>query len=375
MVGSGTAFLSGVSYYTHRLATALAEDADVSVILMRRLIPTRLYPGRMRVGDELASFRYPAEVPVFDGVDWWGRGLAGAVAFLRRRRPDYLVLQWWTGAVLHSYLVLAAAARVAGARVVIEFHESQDVGEMAVAGARSYVDAAFPLLLRLAGGAVVHTAFDADLVTKRYRLDGKPVVVAAHGPYDGTTRPDRRILAQRPPGARELLWFGVIRPFKGLEDLIAAFDSLDDSAAEGLNLTVVGETWEGWTLPLEEARRSRRAAHIAIDNRYVTDEELAAYLARAHAVVLPYRRSSSSGPLAMAMAHGLPVVVTAVGGLVEAARDYRGAHFVAPGDVAGLREAIRDVAGQPAGPRHASPASWVDTRARYRELFARLPGR
>ena len=68
MVGSGTAFLSGVSYYTHRLATALAEDADVSVILMRRLIPTRLYPGRVRVGDELASFRYPAEVPVFAGL-------------------------------------------------------------------------------------------------------------------------------------------------------------------------------------------------------------------------------------------------------------------------------------------------------------------
>ncbi len=51
-------------------------------------------------------------------------------AFLRRQRPDTIVLQWWTGTVFHSYLALALLARALGARVVIEFHEVQDTGEI-----------------------------------------------------------------------------------------------------------------------------------------------------------------------------------------------------------------------------------------------------
>jgi len=58
------------------------------------------------------------------------------------------------------------------------------------------------------------------------------------------------------------------------------------------------------------------------------DEELAAYVARADAIVLPYHRSSMSGPLHVALAAGLPVVVTAVGGLVEAVQNYAGAVLV-----------------------------------------------
>ena len=46
-------------------------------------------------------------------------------------------------------------------------------------------------------------------------------------------------------------------------------------------------------------------------------------ISQADAVVLPYHGSSSSGPLHIAMSAGLPIVVTAVGGLVEAVRDYK----------------------------------------------------
>ena len=88
---------------------------------------------------------------------------------------------------------------------------------------------------------------------------------------------------------------------------------------------VVGETWEGWTLPLELIERSPYRDDIELVNRYVTDQEAAGYFQRADVVALPYLRSSASGPLAIAQAYGLPVVVTAVGGLVEAAADYTGA--------------------------------------------------
>src|SRR5205823_4572659 len=107
VVGSGWHFLSGISYYTCRLSNALAGRFEVSTILMRRLLPAKLYPGRARVGRPLSTLTYASGIPVFDGVDWYGvPTLIRAIVFLRRCRPDVLILQWWTGTVLHSYLVL-----------------------------------------------------------------------------------------------------------------------------------------------------------------------------------------------------------------------------------------------------------------------------
>ena len=60
--------------------------------------------------------------------------------------------------------------------------------------------------------------------------------------------------------------------------------------------------------------RSRYRARITFVNRYVHDGELDGYLKGADAVVLPYRRSSISGPLHLAMGYGLPIVITDVGG-------------------------------------------------------------
>jgi hypothetical protein len=124
LVGPGWTFTSGISYYTCRLANAVAESHETSVIQLRRLLPRRLYPGRQRVGLERARMTFRANVSVYNGIDWWwGRSLAGALRFLRARRPGILVLEWWTAAALHTYLVLAIAARAFGISVIIELHE------------------------------------------------------------------------------------------------------------------------------------------------------------------------------------------------------------------------------------------------------------
>ncbi len=171
------------------------------------------------------------------------------------------------------------------------------------------------------------------------------------------------------PDVTRLLFFGLIRPYKGLEDLIEAFDGLTDEEASRFRLTVVGETWEGWTRPAEMIAASPHRDRITFVNEYVTDEAAGAFYAGADAVVLPYRRGSASGPLQIAMSHGLHVVLYAVGGLVEAVRDYPGAHLVPADDVAALRRALLDL--EPARhERFEDPHSWAVTTA----AFARLAG-
>ena len=392
VVGSGWRFTSGISYYTCRLANALNGSMRTDVLLMRRLVPSALYPGRSRVNQQLNELVYDDSIDVFDGVDWyWGRSMLDARTFLDEHRPDVVVLQWWTGAVLHSYLALAVMARRRGAKVVIEWHEVQDTGEARIPGVTRYVRALMRSLLRRVDAQVVHSRHDLDLLQAAYgstdAAEPGAVTVVPHGPYDhvldaaepteSTESSESTGLPTRPsgPGGRDrpftVLFFGTIRPYKGLEHLVAAFEALPTAVRDSMELRIVGETWEGWTAPVEAALTSDARDRITVVNRYVTDAEARKHFAEADAVALPYLRSSASGPLHMAMSAGLPTVVTSVGGLVEAAADYDGVTFVPPGDVSALTAALERVAAQ-RGRRFADPHSWDTTVASYQQIITRL---
>jgi glycosyltransferase involved in cell wall biosynthesis len=376
VVGPGTQFLSGVSYYTWQVVRSLSAEYRTSAILLDNLLPKVFYPGRRHVGKKLTSIAYDCSTPTFDGIDWWWiPSIFKAIRFLIGQRPNVVLLQWWTGAVAHSYLALAVTARLLGSSVVIEFHEAQDVGEARLPLARRYVRLMMHLLLRLSAGIVVHSDFDSDLIDSHYSADTLPRTVIPHGPFDqhGTSGTGQR-RRDCPDDAFNILFFGVIRPFKGLEYLVEAFGSLSPDEVSSLWLTVVGETWEGWALPSELIYQHPYRDRITFANRYATDEELAGWLAGADLVVLPYLRSSASGPLHTTMSLGLPVVTTLVGGLPEAAGDYEGATFVEPGDSAGIRRAIIENARQGAGRRYADPHSWDRSRERYVEFFNSLEG-
>jgi len=372
LVGPGWTFTSGISYYTCRLANAVAESQQTSVIQLRRLLPRRLYPGWRRVGQPKASMTYREGIQICNGVDWWwGRSLIRAVRFLRARQAKTLVLEWWTAAALHTYLVLAATARLLGMRVVIEVHELQDPGEAGVLGARHYARWGLHALLRLAHGCVVHSKSDRRLLKSGFGSLNLDVAVASHGPYDQylagshdvTPATQALLSAVRTaprPEVVNLLFFGLIRPYKGLEDLLRVFNGLSDEEAADLWLTVVGETWEGCTEPERLIRTSPHADRITFVNEYVPDDVVSATFAHADVVVLPYRRSSSSGILHIAMSHGLPVVVSRVGGLPEAADGYDGAVFIEPGDPDMLKSGIM-TAFRMAGRRFTDPRDWGET--------------
>jgi glycosyltransferase involved in cell wall biosynthesis len=365
VVGSSFRFTSGISFATCRLANALGERVPTSALLMRRLVPRVLYPGRARVGQTLNALRYDPSVPVHDGVDWfWGLSMLRAFRFIRRQQPDLFVMQWWTGAVLHSYLLLAAYARRHGAKVVLEWHEVQDTGEARIPGVRRYVQGLMKRLLRMVDGHVLHNDFDRDLVTSHYDLGTAEVAVIGLGPWDHHGVAEAA--PERPSGdVFNVLYFGVIRPYKGVGDLVKAFEALPADESDRMHLTIVGETWEGCEDEVRAALTSPRRDQITVVNRYVSDDELTAFLAGADAVALAYRRSSTSGPLHIAMRAGLPILATDVGGTAEAARHYDGAMLVAGNDhdalVAGLR-GLRELA---AGGPYTDLRTWTATVDAY----------
>ena len=373
VIGAGLHFTSGISHYTYLLSSTLADEYEVGALLMRRLIPKRLYPGRDHVGSAVAgSVVYPENVSVYDGVDWyWGSSLSEALRYLDRMRPTVVIFQWWTGAVLHTYLKLARYVARHGARIVLEWHEGQDTGEAAMAGARLYVQALMPRLLSLVDAHVVHSAFDLKAIPAAYSLGDVPVRVMPHGPYHHVVRAGTSQSTGSENEPFRLLYLGLIRPYKGVDDLVEAFSALDRDQALKFRLSIIGETWEGCTAPDEAIARSPHKDLIERVDRYVSDDELAAYVEQADAIVLPYRRSSLSGVLHIAMTVGLPVVVGAVGGLVEEVEDYAGALLVPPQDQLALQEALIKLLPLK-GERFSNPHSWQRTLDGYRALISEV---
>ena len=376
VVGSGTKFVSGISYYTYFLSRALKQRYDVVAILMRHLIPRRWYPGRQRVGESLMAFDIRTEVSTFDGVDWWGwPSLFRALSFFRAKRPDVLILQWWSASVLPWYLALTAQARARGCAVVVELHEDIDPGEARVPLLGPAARRGLRVLCQRASALVVHSQWDLERLSGSLGIPRERFTVIPHAPYpifhaagqDAPEAPAPR-LAPDDDGAVTILFFGTIRPYKGLEHLVAAFEQLRQES-DRYRLVVVGESWEGWTLPLRLIDQSPYRDEIELVNRYVTDEEAAHYFEQADIVALPYLRSSASGPLAIAQAYGLPVVITGVGGLQEAAAGYTGAVLAQPGDSGDLARGIL-AAADLRGRKHAVPLGWDRVAELYSEVIA-----
>jgi glycosyltransferase involved in cell wall biosynthesis len=288
---------------------------------------------------------------------------------LRSSRPRILVLQWWTATTLHTYVVLAVVARLLGSRVVIEMHETQDPDEARYSIMTCYCNLGLRFLLRISHGCVVHSLADSNWLRRSYDVRRARVVVARHGPYDqyrAVNKPSSAepaiagVMAAPRPQVINLLFFGLIRPYKGLDYLLRVFNSLSEDEAGRLWLTIVGETWGDYVQPKRLIQDSPYRNRITFVNEYVPDEVAAAAFSHADVVILPYLRSSGSGTLHIAMSCGLPVVVSSVGGLPEAAGDYEGAIFIPPADQEALKIGIEHAI-KISGQRFEDRGDWAET--------------
>ena len=131
------------------------------------------------------------------------------------------------------------------------------------------------------------------------------------------------------PGEPVVLFFGLLAPSKGIQDLVDAFAIVRKSS--NAKLLIAGYPTKHFDMEELNAKIAATGLteHVYLDMRYIPLEEVGALMGLATVAVYPYRSSTQSGALQVAYTFGRPVVATKVGGLPEAVEPGRSGFLVA----------------------------------------------
>lgn len=355
--------------YDRALAAALARaGAEVELLTSRFLYGPVPPAGGYRV-DERFYRRAAAR-----GLDAPGRRAfklaEHAPDMLRFRRDadaDVVHYQWLTVPALDALLLPALRPRAMTAHYILPPRPS-----------RRQVRSARRVFGRM-DAVVVHSEHGAARLRDEVGLDPDSVRVIPHGAFDYLTRlPEEKPLPAELEDAQGpvILFFGLLRPYKGLETLLEAFRRVEDA-----ELWIVGNP----RMDIEPLRRLAAEApgRVRFLTRFVEDAEVPAIFRRADIVALPYRDAEHSGVLYTGLAFGKPLVLSAVGGFPELAPT-GAARIVPPEDPTALAAVLAELVGDEgaraemataATAAATGPYSWDEaarqTLALYRDLLAR----
>lgn len=312
----------GISQHTTLLAHELsARGDDVTLCSWASQYPKRLYPGEVDVPDARPEF------PLFPATTrrlrwWWPIGWISAG--WKHRRADVVILVVVTPFQVPAYLGVIAGLRPRRPRVLALCHN------VLPHEARLFDRALMGSLLRRVDGVLTHTPALAAAAEQFTRAPVRSIEMPPHMP-DAPVR-----LAAEAPVQSRVLFFGVVRPYKGVDVLVRAL-----AEVPGIAATIAGEFWSD----VEELRRlvaeQRVSDRVEILPGYVASGDIPRLFARSDAVVMPYRLGTASQNVQRAHAYGLPVVATRVASFPTDVKDGIDGILCDPDDPAALAGALR----------------------------------
>lgn len=318
----------GIARETTLLARELAKRLPVTWLTFSRPYPRWLDPRRF---DRTPG--QPPEEGARPTLDYRSPGSWKRTAReIASGRPDVLLAPWWTafwGLPLRAVLRKVRELSPATLRVLlchnVRDHRSGLLERFLGLGAFLSADA-----------FVVHA--ESDRARLERRVPGRPIAVLPH-PVVDAPRPDRE-RARRDLGISTplLLFLGLVRRYKGVDLLLEAAPRI--VADTGAKIAVVGEVFPEAKFLERRWESSPVRESILWRDDYVSEDEMARWLAAADAVVLPYRYVSGSGIAARAIAARRPIVAAAVGGLPELVRPGSTGELFPAGDAAELARAV-----------------------------------
>ena len=334
VLGLSYPFRGGIAHHSTLLVRELRKKHAVKFITLSRQYPERFFPGKSQYDTSnrgLAEENY-ALIDSVNPASWL------RVAFtLKREKFDLVVVQWWNPffapafGTIANILTLLSESKVCFLCHNVLPHESTLVDRLL--SKYAFLRSKY---------FIVHS--DED---RRHLLTMKPCAVvkknvhptlSIFGDFAAYEKDQARCQLGIAPDKKTLLFFGLVRPYKGLKYLIQAMARVAESI--DCVLLVAGEFYEAKEEYLSLVKQLGLEKHIVIRDEYVRNEDVSVYFSSADVVVLPYVTATQSGIVQIAFGMNKPVITTNVGGLPEAVEDGKTGFVVDPESPEKLAQAI-----------------------------------
>lgn len=328
ILGPAHPLRGGIAQFNERLAIELQQMGHhISVFSFSRQYPDLLFPGKTQF-DTGAGPKGLDIRPVLDSINPFN--WMKVARMIREERPDLIIVRYWLpfmAPCLGTVLKWAHAPRVVAITDNVIPHEHR-MGDRTLT--RYFLNECHGFVAM--SGTVLKELDEFD-TTKPRKLIHHPV-------YDHFGEPMDKVMARRQLGLRTtgrlVVFFGLVREYKGLDLLIAA---LADPRLQDVNLFIAGEAYGDRKQYQDQIFRLGLIERVVWRNEFIANEVVSAVFCAADVVVQPYRTASQSGVTQIAYHFGRPMIVTDVGGLPEMVTHGHGALVCSP-DAEALADSI-----------------------------------
>jgi glycosyltransferase involved in cell wall biosynthesis len=343
LVGPTYPFRGGIAQYTASLYRALLNSGHEALsVSFRRLYPSLFFPGTTQLDTSQCPNRIPTE-ELLDSVS--PRSWRAAADRLIDFDPDCALIQWWHPFFAPAYWVMSRRFRRRRQGAVIFLcHNVYPHERPGLPGSTTALRLMARAAFFQADGFLVHSK---QLAREVRSLQPEAELERIFHPiHDFCPSREKAASAETSSdGVARLLFFGNIRPYKGLEVFIRALALVRRQIR--VQAVVAGEFYMDSRPVKELAADLGLGDDVLWSDGYVENEQVPRYFGQADLMVLPYIEATQSGVVPLAYGFGLPVVASDVGGLSEVVVDGQTGYLVQPGQPEVLAAKILEYLGLP----------------------------
>lgn len=336
IVGTAYPFRGGLATFNQRLAQQFrAEGHHVEIITFTTQYPSVLFPGKTQYSTEQPpeGLNIRRAVNSCNPLTWLKVGHQ-----LRKQKPDLVICCYWMAFFAPAFATIERIARRNGHTRCIALVHNMIPHEPSV------LDKLFaPAFVSNTDGFV---ALSQSVLSDIDRLGGqqKPKTFSPHPIYDHYGERMEKAAACEAlgldPQNEYMLFFGLVRAYKGLDLLIDAFAKVKDQLPD-LRLLIAGEFYEDEQKYRKQIADAGLAERVIVRNEFIPDADLKKYFGAASLIVQPYKSATQSGVTQVAFHFEKPMLVTDVGGLAEIVHHGKMGYAVSP-ELEAIAKALDD---------------------------------
>ena len=298
-------FRGGISHFSQMLCNALKSKSKLKTYTFKTQYPSILFPGKTQYIKNFKTQKDSAKriVSTFNPFSY-----LFASRILKKDNPDVFICNYWMTffGPMFGTIAFFLPKKVVKIAIIHNLtpHEKR------------FFDKPFNrFFLNSFDGAIVLSDF---VLKDLQKINSKiPAIVIPHPKYDqfqsSLSKSEARNKLKIHPNKKTILFFGIIRDYKGLDLLINAFNELDST----YQLLIAGEVYGSDQKYMNLIESNSNKERIFFNNQFVADENVPTFFSASDCLVLPYKSGTQSGVAAIADKFSIPVIATNVGGISE----------------------------------------------------------